>query len=213
MTTSECAINPKARMKPNCLGLFGDDEYRSVKDFFCARADYRPTSLLHLGALASEIGIADILVKDESSRFGLNSFKILGVSYAVRRLLDAGSLVKDSVLVCASEGNHGRAVAHVAAENSLAARIYVARDTNRARIDAIEKEGGQVITVEGTYDDATTMAVREAERYGWQIVSDTSWVGYEEIPRWIMSGYTRLFDEVENQLLSERFPDLMFIQA
>jgi diaminopropionate ammonia-lyase len=210
---TECAINPGTRLNRSCLGLFGDDEYRLVRDFFCSLADYRPTPLVHLRALASEVGVGDILVKDESSRFGLNSFKVLGVSYAVRRLLDAGSLVRDSVLVCASEGNHGRAVAHVAAENRLGARIYVARDTSPARIEAIEKEGGQVIAVEGTYDDATTLAVREATHYGWKIISDSSWIGYEEIPRWIMAGYTKLFDEIENQLRPEGFPDVVLIQA
>ncbi len=213
MSTSDSSINPRKGTNSNCRGLFGDAEYRSVKHFFRSLADYRPTPLLHLRALASRLGIADILVKDESSRLGLNSFKILGVSYAVRRLLDAGSIEKDSVLVCSSEGNHGRAVARVAAENGLVARIYVARDTSPARIEAIEKDGGQVTVVEGTYDDATDLAVRDAARYGWKIISDTSWVGYEEIPRLIMAGYTILFDEIENQLLPERYPDGVLIQA
>ena len=213
MSTNDFSINQRKGTNSNCRGLFGDDDYRLVNNFYSALADYRPTPLVHLRSLAFEVGVADILVKDESSRFGLNSFKVLGVSYAVQSLLGAGRLTRNAVLVSASEGNHGRAVAQVAAEHGLEARIYVAKDTSPARIAAIEKEGGQVIAVEGTYDDATALAVQEAARYGWQIISDTSWNGYEEIPRWIMAGYTRLLDEIEEQLLPERFPDVVFIQA
>lgn len=168
---------------------------------------------MHLQKLASELGVGDILLKDESARFGLPSFKILGVSYAVGQLLREGRLVKDSVLICASEGNHGRAVARVAAENKLAAKVYVAANTSPARIKAIESEGAEVVMVDGNYDDAVRQAARDAEHHGWQLISDTSWAGYEEIPRRIMSGYTRLMTEAETQWTPEPPPDVMFVQA
>lgn len=206
-------INPNARAERNYRGLFEAEEYRLVDDFFCARPGFEPTPLVHLRALASELGIGDILLKDESSRYGLSSFKILGVSYAVGQLLGEGRLADDSVLVCASEGNHGRAVARVAAENKLRARIYVASATSSMRIEVIEKEGAEVIVVDGNYDDAVKQTARDAELYGWQIISDTSWSGYEEIPRWIMAGYTQLMKEAEKQWTPDPPPDVVFVQA
>jgi len=212
---SQYLINPNARAERNYRGLFEAEEYRLVNDFFCSQSDSDPdpTPLLHLRVLASELGIGDILLKDESARLGLNSFKILGVSYAVGRLLGEGRLAKDSVLVCASEGNHGRAVARVAAENKLRAKIYVASDTSPTRIEVIEKEGAEVIVIDRNYDDAVKQAARDAGQHGWQIISDTSWPEYEEIPRWIMSGYTRLMAEAEMQWSPDPPPDLILVQA
>lgn len=209
---SQYLINPNARER-NYGGLFQAEEYRLVSDFFVSRPEFEPTPLLHLRALASELGIGDILLKDESARLGLNSFKILGVSYAVGRLLGEGRLADDSVVVCASEGNHGRAVARVAAENKLGAKIYVASATSSTRIKAIEKEGAEVIVVDGNYDDAVKQAARDGELYGWQIISDTSWSGYEEIPRWIMAGYTQLMSEAEKQWTPDPPPDVVLVQA
>lgn len=206
-------INSAARSSHNYSGLFGTDEYRMVDDFFGSQPNLLPTPLRHLRGLASQINIGDLLVKDESTRFGLTSFKILGVSYAVGRLLHNGHLVKGSVLVCATEGNHGRAVARVAAENSLESKIYVAADISPARIGALEGEGAQVIVVDGNYDDAVKQAAQDAEAYGWQIISDTSWPGYEEIPRSIMAGYTRLMTEAEQQWTPDRPPYVVFVQA
>lgn len=213
ITLSQCLTNPSSRADSNYPGLFEAEEYRLVNDFFCSRSDSHPTPLLHLRALASELGIGDILLKDESARFGLNSFKILGVSYAVGQLLGEGRLAKDSVLVCASEGNHGRAVARVAAENKLGAKIYVASDTSPTRIEVIEKEGAEVIVVDGNYDDAVKQAARDAGQHGWQVISDTSWSGYEEIPRWIMAGYTQLMNEAEKQWTPAPPPDVVLVQA
>src|SRR5215471_13508245 len=146
-------------VNPNCSGLFTEAEYRSVREFFDSSSNAKSTPLRHLSSLASHLGMADILVKDESARWGLKSFKVLGVSYAVHRLLQAGKITAESVLVCSSEGNHGRAVSRVAAEIGLAARIYVAEDTSPSRIHAIRQEGAEVILVDGTYDDATRLAI------------------------------------------------------
>lgn len=209
---SQYLINPYARER-DCSGLFQAEEYRLVNDFFCSLPKFEPTPLMHLGALASELGIGDILLKDESARLGLNSFKILGASFAVHRLLSEGRLVDDSVVVCGSEGNHGRAIARVAAENKLRAKIYVASATSRMLIEVIEKEGAEVIVVDGNYDDAVKQAAHEARQQGWQVISDTSWTEYEEIPRWIMLGYTKLMTEAEMQWSPDPPPDVVFVQA
>lgn len=210
---SQYLINRQARVEQDYGGLFEAEEYRLVNHFFRRRPECEPTPLVRLRAIASELSIGDILLKDESARLGLNSFKILGVSYAVGRLLSEGRLAENSLLVCASEGNHGRAVARLAAENKLGARIYVASATSSTRIEAIKKEGAEVIVVDGNYDDAVKQAAWEARQYGWQVLSDTSWPEYEEIPRWIMLGYTKLMEEAEMQWSPDPPPDVVFVQA
>lgn len=201
-------LNPNARTSPAHTGLFDELEYRQASGF-----EVQPTPLWHLKGLASRISVADILLKDESSRLGLNAFKILGVSYAVGRLLNENGFGKGSVLVCATTGNHGRAVAHVAREHGLDAKVYVPADTAAARIEAIEAEATSVVTVGGNYDDAVRLATEDARRHGWTIISDTAWAGYEEIPRLIMAGYTKLMDEAESQWAPEPPPDVVLVQA
>jgi diaminopropionate ammonia-lyase len=159
------------------------------------------------------MSVGDIILKDESSRLGLNAFKILGVSYAVGRLLNQSRIAKHSVLVCATTGNHGRAVARTARLRGLKAKVYVPADTAAARINAIEAEGASVITVNGNYDAAVRLAAEDARLHGWTIISDTAWPGYEEIPRLIMAGYTKLMDEAERQWGPEPPPDVVLVQA
>jgi diaminopropionate ammonia-lyase len=169
--------------------------------------------LRHLPALASKIGVGCLLLKDESDRLGLDSLKALGVTYTVSRLLSERQIVEGSVLVCATEGNHGRAVARVARDHGLDARIYVSADTSHARTEALAQEGAEVVIVEGNYDDAVRTAADDARSNGWTIISDTSWAGYEEIPRRIMAGYTRLLEEASSQWSPEPTPDLVLVQA
>ncbi len=102
-------------------------------------------------------------------------------------------------MVCASEGNHGRAVARAARDAGCAARVYMAHDVAQSRVDAIAGEGAEVVRVDGSYDDAVRILQEEAAANGWTIVSDTAWPGYERIPFLIMLGYTRMMDEVRDQ--------------
>ncbi|HEX3703363.1 MAG TPA: diaminopropionate ammonia-lyase [Vicinamibacterales bacterium] len=209
------------------LSLFTAAEYDDVQRFFESRPHLTPTPLVHLTALAKTLGLADILVKDESTRFGLNAFKIVGVAYAVDRLLtgdlldaaaphaaaptDAGRHAIHT-LVCASEGNHGRAVARAARERGLRAVVYLRRSAAEARVDAIRDEGAGVILVDGTYDDAVRRMAGEAERSGGTIVSDTAWPGYEAVPRAIMAGYTWIMTEAARQWTPHP-PDIVVVQA
>jgi diaminopropionate ammonia-lyase len=169
--------------------------------------------LRELRGLASTLKVGGLLLKDEAERCGLNSFKILGVSYAVNQLMNAGSLLPNSVIACATEGNHGLALAHTALEHSIEAKIYVAADCAGARVAAIEREGAQVIRVEGDYDKAVKRAAFDAERHGWTIISDTSWEGYDLIPRLIMAGYTRLMSEAAKEWAPGPSPDVLIVQA
>jgi diaminopropionate ammonia-lyase len=166
-----------------------------------------------LSSLASRLGIGEVLLKDESCRWGLGAFKILGVSYAIHRLLEDRLLTRESILCSATDGNHGLAVAHVARKMNLRAHIYVHSHTTQARADAIEREGAEVVVVDGNYDDAVRRAADDAQRHGWTVISDTSWPGYELVPRYIMAGYTILLDEAAQQWSPTATPEVVLIQA
>jgi diaminopropionate ammonia-lyase len=208
---------------PSSSAHFSADELARVRAFFDGRPDLKPTPLRSLPDVAREIGIGALLLKDESQRFGLPAFKTVGVTYAVHRLMDAGRLTSGGTVACATAGNHGRAVARAARENNLRAKVYVPAGTVRARIDALEGEGAQVVVHDGDYEDAVATMAREAARNSWVIVSDTSWPGDEDeasaneakasyyTPHLIMAGYTRIFDEA--RAAWDAPPDAMFIQA
>ncbi|HYE87822.1 MAG TPA: pyridoxal-phosphate dependent enzyme, partial [Vicinamibacterales bacterium] len=177
-------------------GLFSAADYAQMRAFFAARPHLTPTPLSPIPAAAREFRLASVAAKDETARFGLNAFKLLGARFAIETLLSEGELRAGDTLVCASEGNHGRAVARAAREAGCAARVYMAHDVAQARVDAIAGEGAEVIRVDGSYDDAVRVLQDEAQSHGWTIVSDTAWPGYERIPFLIMLGYTRMLDEV-----------------
>lgn len=192
---------------------------------------YAPTPLIDASDLARDLGIGQVLIKDESIRLGLPAFKILGASWAIYRALetrlgqsfepwqtidelnDKLAPLKPLTLVTATDGNHGRAVARVAALFGFEARIYVPAGTAAARIDGIASEGAQVVVVDGTYDDAVARAAKEASE-DFLVVSDTSWPGYEEIPRWVAEGYSTIMSEIDDELTKrgETNPDLVAIQ-
>jgi diaminopropionate ammonia-lyase len=181
-------------------GMFSEEEYQAVEAAYHSEP---PTPLHHGGQL---------LIKDESNRMCLNAFKILGVRYAIQRLRAEDRLPAGTVLACATDGNHGRAVARTASRMGLESHIFLPSHASQARIDAIAGEGGEVHVCSGNYDDAVREAAREAEAHeNWLVVSDTSWPGYEEIPRWIMCGYTHMLTESARQWPAT--PDIVFVQA
>lgn len=174
-----------------------------MRAFFAARPQLQPTPTHAMPALAEHLGIGALSVKDETSRFGLNAFKLLGGRFAIETLIAEGAIRPGDTVVCASEGNHGRAVARAAREAGCPSRVYMAGDAAASRVEAIAGEGAAVVRVEGSYDDAVRVMRHDAAAHGWTIVSDTSWEGYERIPRLIMLGYTRMIDEILQPALSE----------
>lgn len=187
--------------------MFSAAEYGQVRAFFAAHPQLAPTPLHQLPALASSLGIGQLMVKDETARFGLNAFKLLGAQFAMSTLQAEGAMHPGHTVVCASEGNHGRAVARAARHAQCHARVYMAADAAQSRVDAITGEGATVIRVDGSYDDAVRMLSADAAANGWTIVSDTSWFDYERIPRLIMLGYTRMLAEVTADY------DVVFVQG
>jgi diaminopropionate ammonia-lyase len=194
------------------FALFSDADYARQRAFFAARSELRPTPLRRLRALARSLGIADLRVKDETARYGLNAFKTAGATFAIATLVGDGMLDAGETLVCASEGNHGRAVARAARDNGCHALVYVSASVAPARIAAIENEGATVVRVDGTYDTALHVMAREARQRGWRVISDTALPGEPvDVPRAIMLGYTRLLDETEDQWQDGPPPDTLFV--
>lgn len=188
---------------------------------------YAPTPLRPLTALARQLGVGSLHLKDESDRFGLPAYKVVGAAWAACRLLrqrfEAPTASFDQLrdrlrreqltLLTATEGNHGRGVARVAKWLGIPAEIHLPAGTARSRVEAIAGEGATVVEVEGSYDDAVASAARRAD--GERILlQDQGWPGYEEIPAWIADGYDTILAEAEAQLLEQGAgaPDLVLVQ-
>lgn len=207
---------------------------RKIRGFHRQIPGYRMSPLKGLSNLAAKLGLGGIWVKDESARLNLQSFKVLGGSYAIYKLiqkrlglksqevnfsdLTSGVLrekLGDLTFAAATDGNHGRGVAWSAKQMGFKSVIYVHKLTSPARIRTIEGNGARVVVVDGNYDDAVRQVELDAQRNGWQIISDTSWEGYEDIPTWVMQGYSTMFSEVQEQLAAQGLskPTHILVQA
>lgn len=206
-------------------------EEEDARAFHRELPGYRPTPLVDLPGLARQLGVGRILLKDESKRFGLDAFKCLGASYAMFRYvsgkwqerfgepLSPGAFFQADVagklgpvtFTSATDGNHGRAVAWTARQLGQQAVIYIPEGSSRARIEALGREGAEVVVFPGNYDRTVEACRLDAEREGRQVISDTAWEGYTEIPTWITAGYRTLFEEIGEQL--DAAPQVVFLQA
>ena len=200
------AVSRNARTAPVPAPEASGDVYA----FHRALPGYAPTAVVDLPDVAAAVGAGRVVVKAEVERLGLPSFKVLGASWAAHRLLSSRPADAPAAerLVAATDGNHGRAVAHMAALWGLDATILVPAGTAVARIEAIAGEGADVVVVDGTYDDAVARSAELADDVT-LVVSDTSWPGYEDTPRWVIEGYSTIFAELADQL--DTPPDLVFV--
>jgi diaminopropionate ammonia-lyase len=190
---------------------------RDVAAFHATLDGYTPTRLVDAPVLAADLGVARVLVKDESNRLGLPAFKILGASWAACRALSdrlgldyrtatvpsLRNALRDSALtlVTATDGNHGRAVAVMARLLGVRARIYTPTGLTRAALNAIRGEGAQLLELDNDYDDVVTIAAHSVvSRSEDLLIQDAAWEGYEDIPGWIVDGYATLFAETDAQL-------------
>ena len=189
---------------------------------------YRPTPLHRLTGLAQELGIGELWLKDESGRFGLGSFKALGGAYAVVHLLRerlgddvsiadvaagrAAARVDDMTVCCATDGNHGLAVAWGARRAGARCTVFLPGPVSEGRERAIAAQGAAIVRVEGSYDEAVRACAEEADARGWLLVSDTSHAGGDEAPSRVMHGYAMLVDEIRAALAGAELSHL-FVQA
>lgn len=218
-------------LDPRDAETLGVDAAAEVERYLSHRDNHAPTPLHALPALAASLGIAALHVKDEGLRLGLGSFKALGGSYAVirlvleeaerqlRRAVDIGELHTPEVRAiargmtfgCATDGNHGKSVAAGARLVGAQSAIFVHAGVSDERVAAIARYGAKIIRVDGTYDDSIRESARVSEANGWTVVSDTSWPGYERIPGLVMQGYTAIIREALRAL--PQTPTHIFVQA
>ncbi|CAI0655674.1 unnamed protein product, partial [Colletotrichum noveboracense] len=202
-------INPRA-------GALGRDiDTSAVQAFHRQLPSFARTPLISLDALARDLGVKAVFLKDESNRLGLPAFKILGASWGTYRAITAHLALpadtplddvaqaaqKNSVsLYAATEGNHGRAVAFMARILGIAAHIYVPRSVNGDAATLIASEGAHVVVSDSHYDDAVLEAWRTSKSVpGGLLIQDNAFEGYEQIPAWIVEGYSTLVVEAEQQ--------------
>lgn len=210
---------------------YGLETAQKVNDFHKSFPEYSVTPLRELKNLAEKLGVKNIFVKDESCRFGLNAFKVLGGSYAIGSYIaeKLGSdiselpyeqMVSDEIreklgditFVTATDGNHGRGVAWTANRLRQKSVVFMPRGTAPERLENIKKLGSDASITELNYDDDVRLARECADKYGWVVVQDTSWDGYETVPERIMQGYTTMALEALRQLDGVK-PTHIFLQA
>ncbi len=216
------------------LDILGTGEAEKARAYHQSFKEYKPTPLVSLPKLANYLGINKLFIKDESSRFGLNAFKVLGASYAIGKYL-AEKLGKDLseisyeelrsekvreqlgdiTFTTATDGNHGRAVAWAARQLKQKAVVYMPKGSDPVRLKNIQNLGAEASITDLNYDDAVRLSEKKAEEHGWVIVQDTAWTGYEDIPTWIMQGYATLAVEALEQLKNQgsAVPTHVFLQA
>ncbi|MCI5679834.1 MAG: diaminopropionate ammonia-lyase [Bacteroidales bacterium] len=222
--------NEKAAERREDISFFNVEEAGKARKFHNTFSMYQETPLVSLQNLAEKLQVKSIYLKDESKRFGLNAFKVLGASYAIaneigRRIgkeiteLSAESILSketkekigDITFVTATDGNHGRGVAWTANKLGQKSVVYMPKGSALERLENIRAEGAEAEITDMNYDDAVRLAQKMAEEKGWIVVQDTAWEGYEDIPRWIMQGYTTMGHEIMEQIPEK--PTHIFLQA
>jgi len=226
--------NPRARREGAGVfpALFAPARVEGVRAFHRSFPRYGATPLLSLPRLAGHLGVAGVYVKDESRRFGLQAFKVLGATYAIGRHLAARlgadtlpfavlaapetrERLGDLTFTTATDGNHGRGVAWTARRLGHRAVIYLPKGSASIRLEHIQAAGGEAFVTDLGYDDTVRLAAAHGAARGWVVVQDTAWEGYRDIPAWIMQGYTTMAAEALEQLRAERvdMPTHVLVQA
>lgn len=235
MDSIKWAVNRMPKTDDAQLPVMALTEIGKAKTFHESFPQYTQTPLASLKEMAAYLGVKEVYIKDESYRFGLNAFKVLGGSFAMARFI-AKELSKDvselpyavltseklreefgqATFYTATDGNHGRGVAWAAGRLGQKAVVHMPKGTTQTRLENIRREGALVDITELNYDDCVRLAAKEAaETTRGVVIQDTAWDGYEEIPAWIMQGYGTMALEASNQLKEAGCdrPTHVFVQA
>lgn len=210
---------------------YGYEQAKNVCAFHSSFPEYSITPLVSLHNLAQSLGVKSIYVKDESKRFGLNAFKVLGGSYAIAKEIAerlqlapekmtyqelTSPAVKEKLgeltFVTATDGNHGRGVAWTANRLEQKAVVFMPKGSSLERLHNIQALGAEASITDLNYDDAVRLASKTAQERGGVVIQDTSWDGYEKVPKHIMQGYTTFAYEMVKQFGEVR-PTHIFLQA
>jgi diaminopropionate ammonia-lyase len=216
------------------VDFLSEQEIVKALTFHQSFPEYARTPLHSLPELAKYLGVKGVYLKDESYRFGLKAFKVLGGAYAIGRYLaqrlgrDISELdypkltsaeireqLGEITFTTATDGNHGRGVAWTANRLKQKAVIYMPKGSSLTRLESIRAEGAEASITDLNYDDAVRLAAGNANQQGWVVVQDTAWAGYEDFPTWIMQGYGSMVAEANEQLneLGINKPTHVFAQA
>lgn len=235
MKAIEWAVNHMPKTEDLMLSVMTEDEVKKARTFHKSFPEYNITPLTKLNQMAAFLGLKEIYIKDESYRFGLNAFKVLGGSYAMAKYIakqtnrDVSELpysvltseklreeFGQATFFTATDGNHGRGVAWAANKLGQKSVVYMPKGSTITRLKNIEKENAKVTIEEVNYDECVRMAADAASKTpNGVVVQDTAWDGYEEIPAWIMQGYGTMALEANEQLLDNGCdrPTHVFVQA
>ena len=225
--------SPKIPGKGADLSALSPSVAETVRSFHATFKEYSPTPLHSLTGLSKALGLKHVMVKDESRRFGLNAFKVLGGSYAMGRYLaskvglpleglsrdmltspDVRAKSGDITFITTTDGNHGRGLAWTARELGYKCIVFMPKGSEDIRKNNILAEGAQCTVTDLNYDEAVRMSWNLAQEKGYVMVQDTAWDGYEEIPTWIMQGYMTLATEALEQMKAMgTLPTHCFLQA
>ena len=228
-------LNRMPASEDRYLPVMSMENVAKARSFHQSFPQYSVTPLAKLDGMAKHLGLGGVCMKDESYRFGLNAFKVLGGSFAMAQYI-AGEMGRDvsemnygyltgqdfrrefgqATFFTATDGNHGRGVAWAANRLGQKSVVHMPKGSTKPRFDNIAKEGAQVTIEEVNYDECVRMAAKEAaETEHGVVVQDTAWEGYEEIPSWIMQGYGTMASEAAEQLrqVSVNRPTHVFVQA
>lgn len=216
------------------LEHFSTDKIANVLSFQKTHKQYAETPLVSLDHLSKHLNVASIQVKDESKRFGLNAFKVMGGIYAIGKYIadklgrnietisfeelqseEVKEQIGNITFISATDGNHGRGVAWAARELGQKSIIYMPKGSSVSRLEAIRNEGAESKITNVNYDETIKICAFLADENGYVMVQDTAWEGYEEIPLWIMQGYASIAMEITEELekLQEKPPTHIFLQA
>lgn len=237
-------MNRKLRMVKNqftknddpaqCVEILSEDNVKRARRFVATFPEYSVTPLRRLKALADRVGVGEIYVKDESFRFGLNSFKALGGAWAMGnhlaqrlgRSIDELTLeellspqikaqIGDMIFYTATDGNQGRAVAWVAQKLGQRSVVYMPEGSSKARLDNILACGSDASITDMNYNDAVRYANEMAQKNNGVVIQDTAWEGYTEVPIYIMQGYGIMALEALEQIRAAGHPEPthIFVQA
>lgn len=216
------------------LTYFSNQEIEKVLNFQRTNENFTKTPLVNLKALSKKMKLNNIYVKDESKRFGLNAFKVMGGVYAIGKYIaeklgkdieeltfeemsskETKEIVGDVTFISATDGNHGRGVAWAARELGQKSVIYMPKGSSPTRLEAIKNEGATAKITEVNYDETIKICDKLAKENNWIMVQDTAWEGYDKIPLWIMQGYSsiakEIVEEIENNSLDT--PTHIILQA
>lgn len=228
-------MNTLPKTKDEYLKIMALDEIKKARTFHESFPQYETTPLVNLNKMADFLGLNKIYIKDESYRFGLKAFKVLGGSFAIAKyiaektdrnisqlpyqVLTSEKLKEEfgqATFFSATDGNHGRGVAWAANKLGQKCVIYMPKGSTVTRLENILKEGAEATIEEVNYDACVRMAASAAEKVpNGVVVQDTAWEGYEKIPTWVMQGYGTMALEADEQFMEAEgtAPTHIFVQA